>query len=144
MQGMTAIFYIDTSRETIIEKFTGKVTLPGIQKVFPHIWNHPDYRVEYDGIIDFRACQLDFKSDELRQLIQSVASSDKGMRGRAAVMVSEPVAAAMGVIYSEGMREVHPSSIFCSNSEVELYLNIDPGIFDQLSNPGAIHIRLGD
>lgn len=139
---MKVTFYIDTNREVIIEKFRGDATLASIAKSFPHIWNHPDYSPHYDGIIDFRECKLLFSATELNQMTQQIAENKKRMRGRAAVLVSEPMEAAIGAIYSEKMKEVHSAVIFCSNSEVMHYLNIDSGIFDEINRPEAVHLTI--
>ncbi len=140
---MEVEFYIDTELKVIIEHFRGDVTLAKVVEVFPHIWNHPDYSPAYDGIIDFRDCNFLFSEAELHMLIKSVAENSKGMRGRAAVLVSEPMSAAMGALYSEQMKDIHSAAIFCSNSEIVNFLGVDPGIFKKLDDPKAVRVEIG-
>ncbi len=139
---MRVKFYIDTAEEIIIEAFYGSISIDTIQKAMPHIWNHPDYSVEYDGIIDFRKSKLEFSKSELYQLIQAMSQDDKVMRGKAAVLVSEPLSAAMATMYGDQMKVIHSVGIFCSESEVFRFLNTDAAIFQKINDVNAVTIDL--
>lgn len=139
---MEVIFYIDTEQEVIIEHFKGDVTLAKVVEAIPHIWKHPDCAPSYNRIADFRYCNLLFSHEDLHLLIKSIAEYSQRMQGKAAVLVSEPTAAAVGAMYSEQMKDIHTVAIFCSNSEVVNYLGVDPGIFEKLDDPEAVRIEV--
>lgn len=139
---MEVKFYIDSKQKVIIEAFKGEISLATISQAIPHIWNHPDYSPMFDGIIDFRKSKLLFSKDELHDLMKTIAEDDKGMKGRAAVLVSEPLSAAMVTIYGEQMKAYHSVGIFCEESEVIHFLRIDPIIFKKLDDPNAVVVDL--
>ena len=135
-------FFIDTKQKVIIEAFRGEISLATIGKAIPYIWNHPDYSPKFDGIIDFRQSKLLFSKNELHDLMKTIAEDDKGLKGRAAILVSEPIAAAMATIYGEQMKDYHSVGIFCAESEVIHFLRIDPAIFNKLNDPKAVIVDL--
>lgn len=139
---MEVVFYIDTEKRVIIEGFRGDVTLAKAIEVFPDIWNHPDYSPAYDGIVDFRDCNFLFSPEQLQMMFKRLGESDDRIRGRIALLVSDPMAAAMGAMYSEEIKSVHGAGLFCSNSEVINYLGVDPGIFNKLDDPGAVRVEV--
>ncbi len=139
---MTITFFIDKGLKTLIERFEGHVTIPKIMESFPAIWNHSDYDPTFDGIIDFRSCKMELKIAELNQLIASLSTAENALKAKAAILVSEPMAAAMGAIYADQMKSHHMSGVFCSNSEVERFLAVDPIIFKRLEQAGAEQIEI--
>lgn len=140
---MEVILYFDKAAAVIIEYFNGDVTLAKVAEVFPHIWNHPDYSPSYNGIVDFRDCNLLFSHEDLHKLVKSVADNSQKMQGRAAVLVSEPISAAVGTMYSDQMKDIHSVAIFCSNSEVVNYLGVDSSIFEKLNDSKAVKVEIG-
>ncbi len=135
-------FFIDTEQKLIIEAFRGEISLATIGKAIPYIWNHPDYSPKFDGIIDFRKSKLLFSKSELHSLMKTIAEDENGMKGRAAVLVSEPIAAAMATIYGEQMKEYHSVGIFCEESEVIHFLRINADIFKKLDDSNAVVVDL--
>lgn len=139
---MEVVFYIDTELEIILEHFKGDVTLAKVVEGIQHIWNHPNYVSSYDRIVDFRDCNVLFSHQDLQMLVKSVAEFPQRMRGRAAVLVSEPTAAAAGAMYIDQMKDFHSVAIFCSNSEVVNYLGVDPSIFKKLEDGEAVTVEI--
>ena len=137
---MEVVLYFDKTTNVIMEHFRGDVTLAKVAAVFPHIWNHPDYSPKHDGIVDFRDCNFLFSHEELFMLVKSVTENSERMQGRAAVLVSEPMSAAVGAMFSDQMKDIHRVAIFCSNSEVVNFLSVDPDIFKKLDDPEAVKI----
>lgn len=134
-------FFIDVDQKVIIESFFGDISFSIMEKAIPYIFNHPNYDKQYDGIIDFRKANLRYSKEELRHFIQTISTNEKGMRGRAAVLVSEPMSAAMATLYGEEMKSIHAVGIFCSESEVLHYLHNKPEIFKRIEQEDAISLK---
>src|SRR5690554_2224709 len=98
--------FIDVDQGVIIATFYGDISIASMEQAMPYIFNHPDYNKHFDGIVDFRPANLKYSKEELHHFVNSISESDQGMRGRAAVLVSEPVSAAMATLYGEEMKSL--------------------------------------
>lgn len=139
---MEFTFYIDKVQKTIIEQFSGEVTLAKVTKILPSIWAHPDYSNELNAIVDLRNCTLHFSESEMDMFMQTVLADNRAIRGKVAIIVSKPLEAAVGSLYGAKVKAAHSSSVFCSNSEVIHYLGVDPSIFEKLLDPGINRIEV--
>lgn len=134
-------FLIDTEQKVIIETFYGNISLSMIEKAIPHILNHPDYDMTYDGIIDLRKANIKYSKEELLRLVKTVSENEHGLRGRAAVLVSEPMSAALATLYGEEIEGLHSVGVFCSESEVQYYLGINTAIFNKVIDSASIPLN---
>lgn len=127
-------FYIDHKHKVIMQSFLGEISLASITHTIPHIWNHPEYSPAFDSIIDFRESTMLFSREELNDLIKKLGEADKGLEGRLAIMVSDPITAASATLFAEHSKASQSLGIFCSESEVIRFLKCSPEIFDKAEN----------
>jgi len=135
-------FFIDTESEIIIEKYTRVSRISNIANLMVNIWEHPDYDQNYDRVVDFQEVDLVFSREEFQNFIKIIKENDQSMRGRAAVMVQTPTAAAITTLYEDEMNHMHTVGIFASESEVMNFLNIDDSIFSKIDGSEAVTIHL--
>lgn len=122
-------FYIDQEHRVIMQSFTGEISIASITHTIPHIWNHPDYSPLFDSIIDFRDSKMLFSKEDLNDLIKKLGEAEKGLQGRIAIMVSDPITAASATLFVEQTKASHSFGIFCSESEVIRFMKCSPEIF---------------
>lgn len=134
-------FFIDKENRLIIERYTGITRIATVTELMVNIWDHPDYDQNYDRIVEFKDLDLVFSRDEFKQFTKVISESSNSMRGRAAVLVREPVIAAMATIYEDHMKHLHKVGVFASESEVMNFLNIDDSIFDKTQSSDAVTIN---
>ena len=137
-------FFIDKENKLIIEKYTDVTRIGTIEKLMVNIWAHSDYEQYYDRIVDFQDSNLIFSREELKSFIKVISENSKSMRGRAAVLVRESGSAAIVTMYEDQMKHLHKIGIFCSESEVIKFLDIDDSVFDKLHSADAVTITLAD
>ena len=135
-------FFIDKESRLIIEKYTGIIRISTVRKLIDKVWEHAHYDRNYDRIIDFRNCELVFSLEELRNFIKMTSESPNAMRGKAAVLVQEPISAAIVTMYEDQMKHFHKVGIFCSESEVMNFLDVDNSIFDHTQSAEAITVSV--
>lgn len=133
-------FFIDKENKLIIEKYTGITRIASIAELMVNIWDHPDYEQNYDRVVDFQDVSLVFSREEFKQFTKVISENTNSMRGRAAVLVQGPTAAAIVTIYEDQMNHLHKVGIFASESEVMSFLDIDDSIFSKLQNSDAVRI----
>lgn len=134
-------FYIDVDEKVIIEAFYGAVSISGIEKVIPFIYKHPDYNRQFDAIIDLRNANSSFTKQALYDFLKIYAENEDLILGRIAVLVSEPMSAAMATLYDEEMSGYHSLGIFCSESEVHHFLQTKPDIFSKIDHVEKISLK---
>ena len=135
-------FHIDKDKRLIIEKYSGITRIGTVEKLMHHIWNHPNYEKDYDRIVDFLDCSLIFSREEFQQFKKAISENANSMRGRAAVLVKEPGSAAIVTMYEDQMNHLHKIGVFCYESEVANFLNLDSTVFDKTEKPDAVTITI--
>src|SRR5690606_8905439 len=99
-------YYIDKEQRIVIRSFHGEVSLNKLEKSLAKVWADPEYDVSYNGLADFRDCTLLFSKVMLSQIIKTVSDSALSLQGKVAILVSEPIAAAMATIYGEQLNNM--------------------------------------
>lgn len=140
---MKVRFFIDKDQEVIIQKFIGKLTMNGWLKSVEAVWNHPDYRQDYKGIVDFRFCEVQMKPEEVRNLIDLLQKeNEKALRARSVILVSEPLAAAFATMFSEKMNDVAPAEVVLTEEEVVRKMDVDEAIFQMVNSELAVETEI--
>lgn len=134
-------FFINVDQKVIIETYYGDISISSIEKAILHIFNHPDYNNHFDCIIDFRKANSRYSKNALHDFVKSYAENEQKLLGRVAVLVSEPMSAAMATLFEEETRAFHSLGIFCSESEVHRFLQITPEIFSKIDDMERISLK---
>lgn len=134
-------YYIDKEQRIVIRRYQGDITLVNLEKSLEIVWADPDYDSSYHGIADFRDSKLLFSRDKLYQIIKKVAKSSNSLRGKIAILVSEPLSAAMAIIYGEEMKNMSDVEIFCYTIEATQFLNVKENIFECLNDKELIFVE---
>lgn len=134
-------YYIDKEQRIVIRRYQGDITLVNLEKSLEIVWADPDYDSSYHGITDFRDSKLLFSRDTLYQIIKKVAESPMSLRGKIALLVSEPLSAAMATIYGEEMKNMNDVEIFCYTIEATQFLNVKENIFECLNDKELIFVE---
>ena len=134
-------YCIDKDQKIVVRSFHGEVSLASLQKSIAMVWDDPDFNAVYKGIADFRDGKLLFSKVMLYKIIKTVSENSLSLQGKIAILVSEPLAAAMGTIYGEEMKNLSHVEIFCYLSEAIKFLQTDSNILDCLNDVKAIYVE---
>lgn len=134
-------YYIDKEQKIVVRSFHGDISLDLLEKSLSLVWVDPDYDPHYNGIADFRDGKLLFSKDKLYKIIKTVSENAMSLQGKVAILVSEPLSAAMATIYGDELKNLSHVEIFCYPSEAIQFLQTDPTIFDCLINAKSIYVE---
>lgn len=134
-------FFIDVEEKVILERFFGDITISNIEKAIPFIYGHPDYNKHFDVVVDFRKANSRYSKQALHDFVKSYAENEQKVLGRVAVLVSEPMSAAMATLFGEEVKAFQSLGIFCSESEVYRFLQITPEIFSKIDGRERISLK---
>lgn len=134
-------FCIHKEQMTVVRSFFGEVSLEAIKQSLNYIWNLPEFNSNYNGIADFREAKLLFSKNDLYEIINKVAEDQKSLRGKVAILVSEPFAAAMATIYGQHSVNIERVEIFCYTLEATKYLGVDPNIMNCLNEVEVVQFK---
>lgn len=93
-------YQIIPEKNLIIETFSGRVTLDDVVSFLKGILDDPDYSPELNGIVDFREADLDVSYDEIRGLVDWLASRETRARGYWAFVTDRPVTHGISRIFA--------------------------------------------
>lgn len=134
-------YCIDKELKIVVRSFHGEVTLTSLEKSLALVWIDPDYDPHYNGLADFRYSKIVFSKDVLYKIIKTVSDHPKSLQGRVAIIVSEPLAAAMATIYGEQLNNMSEVEIFCYTLEATNFLKADPSILNCLNDVKPIFVE---
>lgn len=134
-------YFIDKELKMDIRSFHGDISLALLEKSLALVWVDPDYDPSYGGIADFRDGRILFSKVLLFNLIKTVSENAMSLQGRVAILVSEPLSAAMATIYGEQLNNMSHVEIFCYTSEATNFLQTDPNILDCLIDAKSIYVE---
>ncbi|NEN23714.1 hypothetical protein G3O08_09400 [Cryomorpha ignava] len=134
-------YYIDKEQKIVVRSFHGEVSLESLEKSLAVVWVDPDYSPLYSGVADFRDSKLLFSKVMLYKIIKTVSDNSMSLQGRVAILVSEPLSAAMATIYGEQLRNMSQVEIFCYTSVAAKFLEVDTNILDCLSDVKPIYVE---
>lgn len=134
-------YCIDKEQKIVVRSFRGEVSLSSLEKSLALVWIDPDYNPLYNGIADFRDSKLLFSKVMLYKLIKTVSDNAMSLQGRVAILVSEPLSAAMATIYGEQLKNMSEVEIFCYLPEAVEFLKVDPNILNCLNDVKAIYVE---
>lgn len=134
-------FFIDVDQKVILERFFGDIAISNIEKAIPLIYGHPDYNKHFDVVVDFRKANSKYTKNALHDFVKNYSESEQILLGRIAVLVSEPMSAAMATLFREEVKAFHSLGIFCSESEVHRFLQITPEIFSKIDDMERISLK---
>lgn len=138
-------FYIDVNQEALILKFSGKLTFDRWYRGASAVWDHKDYQKSFDGIVDFRSSELDMKTADVKKIVEIMQTEEeKAPRGKAVILVSEPMAAALGSIFSDNVKDVQTANIVLSEDDALKILNLQDDLFRRVNTELAEVIHIGE
>jgi len=85
---MNALYRLHPDRGYVLTTVEGSVTLPDLGNLVQRLWAHPEWKPEYNGIMDFAAATLDLSEREMLGLAKSMQGDPRCSLGRWAVVVS--------------------------------------------------------
>src|SRR5690554_4247360 len=106
-------YYIDKEQKIVVRAYYGEVSLNLLEESLALVWKDPDYDPVYNGLADFRNCNLRFSIEKLLKIIKTVAENVLSLQGKVAILVTEPIAAAMAAIYEEQLEYISKVEVFC-------------------------------
>jgi hypothetical protein len=83
-----------------------------------------------------------FSMEDLNDLIKKLGEAERGLQGRIAIMVSDPITAASATLFAEQTKASQSFGIFCSESEVIRFLKCGHEIFKKTENLDFVSIAL--
>lgn len=138
-------FYVSVQQQTIIQKFLGRLTFKKWITAAEAVWNHPDYDQGYKGIVDLRDCEIDMSMADIKTMIDLLKNeSEKALRAEAAVLVSQPIAAAFATIYSEKMKDLAPANVVLDEEDAFGIVGVDKKTFEYVNSDRAEVIEIPD
>ena len=72
----------------VLTTVEGRVTLPELGDLVQGLWSHPEWKPDYDGIMDFATARLDLSEREMLDLAKSIYADSRCSLGRWAIVVS--------------------------------------------------------
>lgn len=131
--------YVNPQWGIIVQSFHGELTLENWKTAMEKVWNHPEYSRDFIGVMDARDCDIKFKPSELYDVISMLKENneERTIRAKGALMVREPMAAALATIYADKMKDFHRAEVFVSDSTAKRYLEIDFPVFEKLHSEEA-------
>lgn len=127
-------YYIDKERKIVIRAFYGEVSLNLLEESLKIVWNDPEYDPTFNGLADFRECKMLFSKERLLKIIKVVADNVMSLQGKVAILVTEPISAAMATIYEEKLERISKVEVFCYTSNAAEFLQVNVNILDSLNN----------
>lgn len=138
-------YYIDVAQETIILKFSGRLTYDRWYRGASAVWDNRDYQKHFDGIVDFRESELDMATPDIKKIVEVMKTEeDKAPRGTAVILVSEPLAAAFGTIFSDNMKGTFPANVVVSEEDALSLLKVNESLFKKVKSEEAEVIQVPD
>ncbi len=132
--------YIDAEKEIIVQAFYGDLTIEKGKVAMGLLWKHPKYSRDFRGIVDARNSRILLSPKELYEMVTMLKEklADIKISVKRALMVNEPMAAAIGSIYADKMKDFHSAEVFVSDSAALRYLEVDYPIFEKLDSDEAM------
>lgn len=131
-------YYIDSAHNTLILKFIGRLAYEGWYKGTLAIWDDADYHQSFNSIADFRDCEIAFSTQELKQMVYLMQKEDlKAPRGKGVILVSAPMTAAFGMLFSENLKNTFPAELTTREESALEHLGIKSDIFKEVNSEKA-------
>lgn len=93
-----------------------------MKQVTQEIWSDPDYRNDISGICDLRKASFDMGSPGIIKLAQFFLEFDNATEGKIAVIVNQPTATALSLIFKEQMKDKQPIDVFYTMTEARKFI----------------------
>jgi len=85
---MKATYRIDGKRGCILTTLEGSVTLADLGAHIQSIWEDPEWKSDYNGLLDFSAATIDLSESEIQDLTRSMQTDPRCSFGKWAFVVS--------------------------------------------------------
>jgi hypothetical protein len=135
---MNASFYIDHDSKVVLISLSGSIRLSQIYEVIRFLWTLEGYDPSYDQIVDGRNSRMHMSITEMSDLESFMRDSEKGLKAKAALVISAPGDAALSEIYGHASRENHATEIFTSPQEAIKFTGASNNIYDGLESDEAV------
>ncbi len=139
---MILTFYIDVPNNISVRRVVGKVGKAEFLNSLRVIWQHPDYDINQNHLLDLRRCKITMSTAELDEVSKGMTTNDNVQDRKVAILVEGSNPAGHSAMYSEKTKHKHLSEVFASVNDAMAYTNAPADIFDKLNSELATVIEL--